>query len=187
MINVAVKQGWAGGPWHTKQFEAALKTAGYEISDELHADVVIAHSVACYDLKIKSPATYFILIDPPYNPGKNILLRFMEKQLQDTKTLAAKYGKKYVVKKILWGIAYALMKPQYLALATRNADKLDFLNQLKEKNVLVIRNKQDLICSADMKVAMAAYPDFYYWELPGEHDDYYTNPKSYIDLLPSEL
>jgi hypothetical protein len=58
---------------------------------------------------------------------------------------------------------------------------------LKEKNVLVIRNKQDQICSADIKVAMAAYPDFYYWEMPGEHDDYYTNPKPYIDLLPTSI
>jgi len=55
------------------------------------------------------------------------------------------------------------------------------------QNVLVIRNKQDALCSADLKVALAAYPDFYYWELPGEHDDYYTNPKPYIDLLPQSL
>jgi len=187
MLNVAVKQGWAGGKWHTQQFEAALRSAGYDISDDLHADVVIAHSVACYDLKVKSPATYFILIDPPYNPGKNILLRFLEKQLQDIKLLTPKYGKKYVAKKILWGIVYAFIRPQYLTLAIRNTDKLDFLDQLKEKNVLVIRNKQDQICSADIKVAMAAYPDFYYWEMPGEHDDYYTNPKPYIDLLPTSL
>lgn len=187
MINVAVKQGWAGGKWHTRQFEAALKGAGYEISDDMHAEVVIAHSVACYDLKIKSPATYFILIDPPYSPGKNILQRFIDKQLQDNKTLSARYGKKYVVKKILWGIAYAIMKPQYLDLALKNADKLDFLDELKEKNVLVIRNKHDPICSADLKVALAAYTDFYYWEMPGEHDDYYTNPQPYIDLLPTEL
>lgn len=187
MINVAVKQGWAGGKWHTRQFEAALKSAGYDISDDLHADVVIAHSVACYDLKIKSPATYYILIDPPYHPGKNIALRFLNKQIQDAKTLSKRYGKQYVAKKILWGLIYLVAKPQYTVLAIKNADKLVFLDQLKEKNVLVIRNKQDQICSADIKVAMAAYPDFYYWELPGEHDDFYTNPKPYIDLLPTEL
>jgi hypothetical protein len=187
MINVAVKQGWASGAWHTRQFEAALKAAGYEISDDLHADVVIAHSVACYDLKIKSPTTYFILIDPPYKPGRNIMLRFAEKQIQDIKTLTPRYGKKYVIKKILWGVLYAIIKPQYLALAIKNADKLDFLDQLKEKNVLVIRNTKDQICSADIKVALAAYPDFYYWETPGEHDDYYTNPQPYIDLLPTSL
>lgn len=187
MINVAVKPGWAGGKWHTRQFEAALKSAGYEISDYLHADVIVAHSVACYDLKVKSPATYYILIDPPYWPGKNIVLRFLDKQVQDIKTMSTRYGKKYVAKKILWGLVYLIVRPQYTALAIKKADTLDFLDQLKEKNVLVIRNKQDPISSADLKIAIAAYPDFYYWELPGEHDDYYTNPKPYIDLLPTEL
>jgi hypothetical protein len=187
MINVAVKQGWAGGKWHTRQFEDALKAAGYKITDELNADVVIAHSVACYDLKIKSPATYFILIDPPYWPKKHILLRFFEKQRQDILTLNRIYGQKYVIKKVLWGMLYAVAKLQYTILALKMADNLSFLDELKDKNVLIIRNQQDKICSADIKVALTAYPDFYYWELPGEHDDYYTNPKPYIDLLPKTL
>jgi len=143
--------------------------------------------VACYDLKVKSPATYYILIDPPYWPGKSIALRFFSKQVQDIKTLSKRCGKKYTAKKILWGFVYLIARPRYTALAVKNADKLDFLDRLKEKNVLVIRNKNDPISSADLKIAMAAYPDFYYWELPGEHDDYYTNPKPYIDLLPAEL
>jgi len=187
MINVAVKQGWAGGKWHTRQFEQALKAAGYSVTDELNADVVVAHSIACYDLKIKSPATFFILIDPPYWPKKHIVIRFFEKTRQDIITLKSAYGWKYTSKKILWGLVYVAARPQYTVLALKRSDDLTFLDELKGKNILVIRNKQDTICSADIKVAMAAYPDFYYYELPGQHDDYYTNPKPYIDLLPTTL
>jgi len=187
MINVAVKQGWAGGKWHTRQFEQALKAAGYSITDELNADVVVAHSIACYDLKIKSPATYFILIDPPYWPGKSILSRFIEKQKQDNRNLKNRFGQKYLLQKIAWGIFYIFARPQYTLIALRGSGQLGFLDELAGKNVLIIRNRQDQLCSADIKVALEAYPDFYYYELPGQHDDYYTNPQPYIDLLPITL
>lgn len=187
MIDVSVKPGWAGGKWHTQAFEAALRQAGYNVTHERYANVVIAHSVACYDLKLKSPATYFILIDPPYWPKKHIAIRFFEKTRQDIVTLKRVYGWKYVAKKMLWGLFYVAVKPRYSALAFKKSDSLGFLEELKEKNVLVIRNRQDKICSADIKVALAAYPDIYYYELPGQHDDYYYNPQPYIDLLPTTL
>lgn len=187
MINLAVKPGWAGGGWHTRQFEQALRTAGYNITDELNADVVVAHSIACYDLKTKSPATYYILIDPPYWPGKSILARFIEKQRQDNRSLKNRFGRKYIVQKILWGAFYILARPRDTLLALNSSGQLDFLNDLQDKNVLIIRNQQDQLCSADIKVALAAYPDIYYYELPGQHDDYYYNPQPYIDLLPTTL
>jgi hypothetical protein len=187
MIDVAVKPGWAGGRWHTRDFEAALKQAGYNVSSEFDANVIIAHSVACYDLKLKSPATYFILIDPPYWPKKHIAIRFFEKTRQDITSLKRAYGWRYVAKKIFWGLFYVAARPQYTVLALKRSDDLTFLEALKGKNVRVVRNSQDSICSADIKVALAAYPDFNYYELPGQHDDYYINPKPYIDLLPTTL
>ena len=136
MINVAVKQGWAGGKWHTRQFEQALKAAGYSITDELNADVVVAHSIACYDLKIKSPATYFILIDPPYWPGKSILSRFIEKQKQDNRNLKNRFGQKYLLQKIAWGIFYIFARPQYTLIALRGSGQLGFLDELAVKMCL---------------------------------------------------
>lgn len=187
MINVAIKPGWAGGSWHIRQFEQAVKAAGFNVSGVDHADVIIAHSIACYDLKQKTPAQYYMLIDPPYWPGKSIYGRFLEKQRMDTHTIVKKYGWKYAVQKLFWGLVYVLARPNYTSLSLKHGGKLDFLNELKDKGVLVIRNQQDYICSPSIHVALAGYPHVYYRNLPGEHDDYYTNPQPYIDLIPKSL
>jgi hypothetical protein len=187
MINVAIKQGWAGGPWHTKQFEQAVRTAGFTVTDVAHADVVIAHSMACYDLKTKTPAQYYILIDPPYAPGQSVIGRFIQKQRQDNRTLKTSQGWKYILGKNIWGAFYVLAKPKYTSLTLKSAGQLDFLGDLKTKNVLVIRNEQDFICSPAIHVALASYPHVFFKTLPGEHDDYYTNPQPYIDLIPKTI
>ncbi len=187
MINVALKQSWGGGSWHTQQFEAALKASGFALTDVTHADVIIAHSIACYDLDQKSPAQFYILIDPPYWPGKSFIGRFFEKQRQDNRTQKTLVGRKYVFKKLLWGLVYIVTKPSYTSFALKNAGSLDFLNALKDKKVLVIRNQQDYVCSPDIHVALASYPNVFFRTLPGEHDDYYTNPQPYVDLIPKTL
>ena len=187
MINVAIKQGWAGGKWHTRQFEAAVAAAGFSVTDVVHADVIIAHSIACYDLKQKSPAMYYILIDPPYWPGKSIIGRFIEKRRQDTHTLVKKYGWKYFLLKIFWGLVYICARPGYTKLAFENAGRLDFLSELKDRKVLIIRNQQDYVCSPEIHIPLATYPHVFFRTVPGEHDDYYTNPQPYIDLIPKTL
>jgi len=187
MINVAIKQGWAGGAWHTSQFENAVSAAGFAITDIAHADVIIAHSIACYDLEQKTPATYYILIDPPYWPGKSIIGRFIEKQKLDNHTLVKKYGWKYLLLKIFWGTIYVVSRPRYTEMAFKNAGQLDFLGKLKDKKVLIIRNQQDYICSPEIHIPLATYPHVFYRTIPGEHDDYYTNPQPYIDLIPKNI
>jgi hypothetical protein len=187
MINVAIKQGWAGGPWHTRQFEQAAQAAGFNLTNVAHADVIVAHSMACYDLKAKTPAQYYILIDPPYWPGKSIVSRFIEKQRHDNRSLRAKYGWKYVMMSCLWGLVYIFAKPSYTRMALKNSGQLDFLNELKDKKVLIIRNEQDFICSPGIHIALSAYPHVFFRTTPGEHDDYYTNPQPYIDLIPKTL
>lgn len=183
MINVAVQPGWSGGTRYTKQFEDTLRAGGFNVTDSQHADVLFAHSVACYSLPVKSPVNLYILIDPPYWPGESIYSRLLKipgfnkglgRPPQDLKSRAAEG---------YWHARYALQRPQYAAAALKNFGKLDFLAGLKEKQVIVVRNQQDYFCSPDIQVALASYPNVRYAVLPGGHDDYYTNPKPYIDLL----
>lgn len=187
MLNVAVIPGWAGGKWHTRQFEKTLIEHGYKITARIDADVIIAHSVGCYDLPAKTPARYYILIDPPYWPGKSILRRFAEKQRQDNRHLRDTLGRRYLARKFIWGAWYVITRPRYIYLAVASKSDLNFLNGLKDKNVLVVRNQSDQMCAPEIKVALAAYPWVYFTEVPGEHDDYYTNPTAYIPLLPKHL
>ncbi|MBX4201345.1 hypothetical protein KW803_00405 [Candidatus Saccharibacteria bacterium] len=187
MINVAIMQGWAGGKWNTREFEAALAAAGYNVTPTLHADVIIAHSTACYDLPAKTSATYFVLIDPPYWPGKSIVKRMLDKKKFDTKLAKQALGWKAVAQKTFWEIVYIFAKPKYTQIALQHNSQLTFLEKLKEKNVGIIHNENDYLCSPDIQVPIASYPNVKFIRLPGGHDDYYTNPQPYIDLLPKSL
>lgn len=185
-VNVAIKPGWAGGKWHTQLFESALATAGYTVTDVLHADVVIAHSTACYDLKTKSPAPFYFIIDPPYWPGRSILSRLVQKNKHDNAWLKQTFGRNYILKKKVWEGVYILAKPRYTALALQNSS-LGFLADLKDKQVTIIRNELDDFCSPAIEVALASYPNVRLIKLPGLHDDYYTHPQPYIALLPKTI
>jgi hypothetical protein len=183
MINVAIKEGWAGGKWFTRPLRQQLAAAGYAVTDVRHADAIIAHSSACYDLTIKSPATLYILIGPPYWPGKSIFSRVFAKKRADNHAVRLNHGWKYWLSKNIHEIIYVFAKPSYTVTALRNNGSLDFLGELQTKSVYLIRNQDDYFCSADIQTALAAYPNVTYVSMPGEHDDYYTNPQPYIDLL----
>jgi hypothetical protein len=183
MINVAVQEGWAGGPWMTKEFKQALKSAGFNVSDPQHSEVMFAHSTACYDLPLKSPISFYFLIDPPYWPGKSIFSRLLANKRADSNAVKHSRGRKYRLMKTVWGSIYILQKPRYTFLALQNNRRLDFLSSLKGKQVVIIRNEQDKSCSPDIQVALASYPFVRYAVVPGGHDDYMTNPQPYIDLL----
>lgn len=187
MVNVAIQTGWAEGDWHTKQFADALKAAGFNVTAPQHADYLFAHSTACYDLPLKSPITGFILIDPPYWPGKPLWKRIVDKKVQDTKLNWQAWGWQYVLAKTWWELVYAVTKAQYLPLALKNQHSVDFLNALGDKKAMVIRNQNDTFCSPEIQVALTAYTNVLYLTLPGTHDDYLTNPKPYIDLLLGAL
>src|SRR4051812_42936657 len=106
MINVALKEGWAGGPRLTELFRAAITTAGYTVTDPAHADVLIAHATACFDINPKSPVRRYILIDPPYWPGKSIYKCMVEKKYVDSLLEQRRLGWQAVLKKTGWEAAY---------------------------------------------------------------------------------
>jgi hypothetical protein len=183
MLNVAIKEGWAGGEWFTRLLRQQLAASGYTVTDVQHADAVIAHSTACYDLTAKSPATVYLLIGPPYWPGKSIFSRMFAKKRADNRTVRQKQGRSYWLNKTLHETLYIFAKPAYTSTALKKNGSLGFLSELKQKSVYLVRNQNDYFCSADIQAALAAYPNVTYVALPGEHDDYYTNPQPYIDLL----
>ncbi len=187
MVYVCIKPGLTEGERHTLLLKQALESSGFETSKYEDADAVIAHSTACYDLPLKTPANYFILVDPPYWPGKSLWKRLWEEKISNSKKINKKYGLKYTFQKIIWELTYIVTKPGYILMAFKNDNKLDFLNVLKDKHVLIVRNENDTMCTATIHVALAPYKNVYYRTVPGMHDDLYENPQPYIDLLPKNI
>ena len=62
-----------------------------------------------------------------------------------------------------------------------------FLELIKNKKVVLIRNQEDFLCSPEIEQAVKDYKNVRYLELPGGHDDFMTNPQPYIDLILKEL
>ena len=187
MVNVAVMEGWAGGPRLSKQFRDALLAAGYSITPASHADVIVAHSMACYFVPQKTPAKLLILIDPPYWPGQSLLTRMLAKKKADSQMVRQAGGWQAWLTKTMWEIAYIFAKPSYTTTALKHNGSLAFLAGHKHKPTYVVRNQNDYFCSPEIQVAMNGYPNVTYVGLPGEHDDYYVNPQPYIALLPKNI
>ena len=187
MINVAILPGWGGGSWHIKPFEESLLASGFAVTDPVRADVIIAHGTACYDLPQKTPAVLYVLIDPPYWPGKPIWRRFWEKITQDAKDLRRTRGIKFVIAKYFWGSVYGLSKINNAVLSVKSAGGLDFLDRAKGKNIWVIRNSEDVLCSPDIQLPLSGYKQAHLVNLPGKHDDFLTNSQPYIGLLPKQI
>jgi hypothetical protein len=183
MKSVALIEGFAGGPLHTREFRESLEKAGFKvIKDKKRADVVIAHSAGCYAVPKDAKADLLMLIGPPYWPQQPVTKRFV-KHLKSSKDFAVRhYGWKYFFQKKALEIYYSLVRHKYLWLGLINHKRLDFLIH-SDKNIILIRNKDDPFCSPEIKKVVERLKNIKYVELPGVHDDYVKNPQPYIDLL----
>lgn len=185
---VAILHGWAGGNWHLKQFRRALEDAGFKVvHGQKIADIIVAHSAGCYRLKEGTKAEIIMAIGPAYWPGRSILRRLLTKKRHDTKVLIERKGHQFAIKRFVWEVIYVFAKPHLTFIAFSNQKHLHFLDRLKNKKVYLIRNKDDSICSPDIRYPLEKYKNVRYLELPGGHDDFMINPEPYIDLLLKEL
>jgi len=188
MHTVAIMEGFAGGPRISRTFRRALEAAGFKITNPKHAEIIVAHSAACYDLPKQSKAKIYMLIGPPHWPGLSIIKRTRNKVQKDKEAILSTYGRKHWRKKKRLQRFYIIVKPKYLWLVLNsNSKNLDFLEELQGKNVILVRNHDDDYCTPDIKDFTHDFKHVKYVSLPGGHDDCYTNPKPYIDLLLKEL
>ena len=188
MKTVAIAHGWAGGKRHVRRFLKALKENGFEERKRLaKVDVIVAHSTGCYRLKENTNAKLILLIGPPYWPSQNILKRLIKKTVHAKRVNAKNEGYVYVIHKLMWEIIYVIVKPSYTFIALKHHRYLHFLELIKNKKVILIRNQEDYFCSPEIEKAVKDYKNVRYLELPGGHDDFMTNPEPYIDLILKEL
>jgi hypothetical protein len=184
MKTVAILEGWAGGPRLTKIIRSALKEGGYElIKNPAEADIIIAHSTGSYMLPETIKANLVILINPPYWPGESIVKRWIRMNKDELKFLRKTLGSRRFFINKLWEVFYIVAKPSYTWSVLKNQSHLDFLENLKDKRIILVRNTDDEFCSPKIKDTLVAYKNFEYVEIPGYHANYYINSQPYIDLL----
>jgi hypothetical protein len=190
MKTVAVIEGFAGGPMHTRQFRKALSQAGFNvIKDRKKADIIIAHSAGIYGIPLDAKAKLLILIGPTYWPGQKLIKRVVRHTRTSGRYHVANFGWRYYLWKKLLEFYYFFRRHTYMWLGILNNNRLDHLGALIKQNgriTIIIRNQEDPFSSPDLKKSIKG-GDLKFIDLPGVHDDYVTNPKPYIDLILKEI
>jgi hypothetical protein len=190
MKTVAVIEGFAGGPLHTRYFRKKLTEAGFKvIKDRRQAEIIVAHSAGIYAVPADCQARLLMLIDPTYWPGQKLIKRTVRHTRSSGKYHLRKFGVLYYLRKKLLEIYYFFRRHSYMWLGILNNNKLGHLRELiarKDRRVIIIRNSRDPYCTPQIQHKLKG-PNVKYMELPGVHDDYISNPEPYIDLILKEL
>lgn len=91
-------------------------------------------------------------------------------------------------KKVL-EVYYFFMRHRYLWLGIIHNNKLDRLEEIisvPNRQTIIVRNQDDDYSGKGLNEKLR-FRNLKFVELPGIHDDYYSNPKPYVDLLLKEL
>jgi hypothetical protein len=156
------------------------------VNSRRKADIVIAHSAACYSLPVRLRAQLVMFIDPPYWPGRTLRSRFKSNFKSVTKNDIGSFGRKYHLRKRVLQSIYMITRSRYFWLGVTKHKSLNFL-RLNVARLIIVRNKDDDFCGPELKNIAKNNRKIKYVELPGLHDDFIVNPKPYIELLSSEL
>ncbi len=186
MKTVALIEGFAGGPLHTRQFRMALTRAGFRvIKNHQQADIVIAHSAGIYAIPISAKAKLLVLIGPTYWPGQLLIKRVLRHTRTSRRHHISRYGLRYYLWKKFLEFYYFFRRHRYMWHGIKNNNRLDHLHRLTSqqgRKTIIIRNQDDPFSSPDIKKQLKK-TGVQFVEMPGVHDDFVKNPQPYIDLL----
>lgn len=186
-MQVHIIGGWSEGPKHQKQIKNELKKAGHEITRYLReAEIIITHSAGCYFIPYDHKHKLTVVIGPPYWPGAPILWRTFQHVVLQAPQQIRKWGLWYWIRHRLWNIFYAFTSP-FRTIKIWRSLKSALLEPKNQNNVLIIRNDSDVFCSPNVRDFSRKHKNIKFAQLPGLHDDFWTNPKPYIDLVLKEL
>jgi hypothetical protein len=182
---VALIYGIAEGSWHGKKFRRELIKAGYRLAaDSSNADIIIGHSAGCYFLPETATGQVIMLIGPPYWPGRSINYRAAHKIWIDMKYAVKPRDCFYSLKKFFWNLYYLLTQARRTKRIIESAN-YDVEAIIKTHKAILVRNKDDAWLTPDLGHLPADEPAIIVRDLPGEHDDCWRHPESYVAILAS--
>lgn len=189
MRTIAIIEGFSGGPINTRRFREELSEAGFKvIKNRQEADIIVAHSAGIYAVPINARAGLLMLIGPTYWPGRALLARLLKHSSDSRKYYVTKFGRRYYARKKLLELYYFFTRNRYLWLGIIHNNRLSRLEKLiskPERKIIIIRNQDDAYSGKQIAQKIHA-KNVKFIEMPGIHDDYYENPKPYVQLLMKE-
>lgn len=178
--------GWAEGRWHSRRFGQELEKRGLvKAPSAAKADIIIGHSAGCYMLPSKIKAETVVLINPPYWPGKSMVVRIFNNSIVGAPAQIRNWGLWWFVRKRFWNGASTILRPLRIIKIWRSLQTM--LVGLHDSHIVIVRSSLDVFCSPDVHLLSRDYKNVSIREMKGLHEDCWHNPAPYIDLLLKEL
>jgi hypothetical protein len=183
---VFILYGLAEGPWHGKRFRQALDACGFESTNQAEtADIIVAHSGGCFYLPPAKSGQLTVLINPPYWPGKPLLLSVWQTLWWPLRYYARPDSLAFWFKKTAWNGIYMLTRPHKAFWIAKHARQRQFYVALRQRRVVIIRSSRDPWLMPDASNLLKKHADFDYKPVPGEHDDCWLTPGPHIEVIKS--
>lgn len=186
MPKIALIYGIGEGDYHGRTFVAELQKAGFEVVRKPEeADVILTHSGGCFFLPPLDLNQKFVLINPPYWPGKSLVKSTVQKIridfidfVRDGKLLQWFYKTTINIAHILRFIFKSLT-------ITLHARRQRFYEALRDENTIIIRSDQDTFLSpeADQLLKQKYSHAIPMYHVAGQHDTCWRDPQPYIDII----
>ncbi len=169
--------GFAEGKLHSRTLEHGLQERGLIKASQLaDADVIIGHSGGC----LLASNANSVFIDPTGWPEKSFFSKFIDKLVKDMKARKREKATVKFLLKLLSNLWYILIHPMYnlrMVRPYRRVNKPSFTSALA---CTIIRNEDDSWCTPEIA---SIYPNSKVYTLPGEHDDCWSNPEPYVEII----
>ena len=106
---ICLLYGFGEGPWHGRQIQPALESAGFTVTTDVRAaNIILAHSAGCFDVPQDVSAARVILVGPPFWPGKSPAIGFVQKGLREAVTSPGRRRVGFLLRKTAWNLRYIL-------------------------------------------------------------------------------
>jgi len=185
---VKILYGVVSGERLGRRLRREIRNAGFSITkDRDEADIIMAHSAGCFWLHDVRPEQKLLLIDPPYWPGKTVRERVKVKADANIHFRRYGYGRRRWLAKNLWGVYYAVRDFNRTVRVAKHAGQYDLETIIGDRQATLVRNEHDAWLTPDLGELKRTHPQLRVVTLPGEHDDWFFNPKPYAELLKSLL
>jgi len=178
---VAILYGFSEGPWYGRQMRAVLKNHGFDTTKDVRtADIIIAHSAACYLIPTDTQAKLILHVGYTYWPGRSLLNSL-------NATLRHEYREQGFAKWLLRCIIHdlhMLNAAQTARMIPGWRNPLRALDKLAATRHVFVRNRHDSYCEP-AALLQATNQTHTYLSMPGSHNHLWDNPETYVNLLQS--
>lgn len=188
MKTLAIVHGWSEGPWQSRRFCKELaKTELQFIKRAEDADVIVAHSEGCYWVPRKNKASLILLIGIPHWPGRHLFTSVILNLKANYSFARGDESLAYWFTKLTRNLWYIITRP-YQSYRVLKLHNLRFLpRQSSTKRVVMIRNHLDTFTHPKIDKILDQVKRYKYVEYPGVHDDCWSHPHKYIELIENQL